>query len=63
MPGVLEERPVNLVFTDVVMPGPITSRELADRARTLQPAVKVLFTLGYTQNAVVHGGRWTTALS
>jgi CheY-like chemotaxis protein len=54
---VLAERPVALVFTDVVMPGPITSRELADRARALQPAVKVLFTSGYTQNAVVHGGR------
>ena len=53
----LAERPVNLVFTDVVMPGPITSRELADRARILQPDVKVLFTSGYTQNAVVHGGR------
>ena len=47
----------NLVFTDVVMPGPITCRELADRARMLQPEVKVLFTSGYTQNAVVHGGR------
>jgi hypothetical protein len=35
---------VTLLFTDVVMPGPITSRELADRARALQPAVKVLFT-------------------
>jgi PAS domain S-box-containing protein len=54
---ILAERPVALVFTDVVMPGPITSRELADRARALQPAVKVLFTSGYTQNAVVHGGR------
>jgi CheY-like chemotaxis protein len=54
---ILGERPVALVFTDVVMPGPITSRELADRARALQPAVKVLFTSGYTQNAVVHGGR------
>jgi PAS domain S-box-containing protein len=53
----LAERPVALVFTDVVMPGLITSRELADRARTLQPGVKVLFTSGYTQNAVVHGGR------
>jgi CheY-like chemotaxis protein len=46
-----------VVFTDVVMPGPISSRELADRARILQPDVKVLFTSGYTQNAVVHGGR------
>ena len=54
---ILADRPVALVFTDVVMPGPITSRELADRARTLQPGVKVLFTSGYTQNAVVHGGR------
>jgi PAS domain S-box-containing protein len=54
---ILGEQPVTLVFTDVVMPGPITSRELADRARELQPGVKVLFTSGYTQNAVVHGGR------
>jgi CheY-like chemotaxis protein len=55
--NVLAERPVTLVFTDVVMPGPISSRALADQARTLQPGVKVLFTSGYTQNAVVHGGR------
>jgi CheY-like chemotaxis protein len=54
---ILAERPVALVFTDVVMPGPITSRELADRARALQPGVTILFTSGYTQNAVVHGGR------
>jgi PAS domain S-box-containing protein len=54
---VLADRPVALVFTDVVMPGPITSRELADRAGALQPGVKILFTSGYTQNAVVHGGR------
>ena len=53
----LAERPVALVFTDVVMPGPITSRELADQALVLQPDVKVLFTSGYPQNAVVHGGR------
>jgi CheY-like chemotaxis protein len=53
----LAEQPVKVVFTDVVMPGPISSRELADRARILRPDVKVLFTSGYTQNAVVHGGR------
>jgi PAS domain S-box-containing protein len=54
---ILAKRPVSLVFTDVVMPGPISSRELANRARALPPGVKVLFTSGYTQNAVVHGGR------
>jgi len=54
---VLAERRVALVFTDVVMPGPVTSRLLAEQARELQPGVKVLFTSGYPQNAVVHAGR------
>ncbi|QNN66119.1 response regulator [Sphingomonas rhizophila] len=48
--------PVDLLFTDVVMPG-MTGRELADEARKLQPDLKVLFTSGYTRNAIVHGGR------
>jgi PleD family two-component response regulator len=38
----LAQHPINLVFTDVVMPGPISSRDLADRARRLQPDEKVL---------------------
>jgi CheY-like chemotaxis protein len=54
---VLVERRVALLFTDVVMPGPVTSRLLTEQARELQPGVKVLFTSGYTQNAVVHAGR------
>jgi len=48
---------VDLLFTDVVMPGPLRSPELAQRARTLHPEIRVLFTSGYTQNAIVHGGR------
>ena len=48
---------VDLLFTDVVMPGPLRSPELAQRARQLLPSVQVLFTSGYTQNAIVHGGR------
>ena len=48
---------VDLLFTDVVMPGPTTSRELADRARRLIPGLPVLFTSGYTRNSIVHGGR------
>jgi len=48
---------VDLLFTDVVMPGPLRSPELAQRARHLQPGIAVLFTSGYTQNAIVHGGR------
>ncbi len=48
---------IDLLFTDVVMPGPVRSPDLARRARELQPHIEVLFTSGYTQNAIVHGGR------
>ncbi len=49
--------PIDLLFTDVVMPGSIRSPELARRAQERIPGVAVLFTSGYTQNAIVHGGR------
>jgi signal transduction histidine kinase/ActR/RegA family two-component response regulator len=46
---------VKLLFTDVVMPD-INGRKLADEALRRRPDLKVLFTTGYTANAVVHGG-------
>ncbi|MFC5513561.1 response regulator [Massilia jejuensis] len=49
--------PVDLLFTDVVMPGPVRSTDLARQARELHPGIEILFTSGYTQNAIVHGGR------
>jgi PAS domain S-box-containing protein len=48
---------IDLLFTDVVMPGPVRSTELARQAKELLPNIEVLFTSGYTQNAIVHGGR------
>jgi signal transduction histidine kinase/DNA-binding response OmpR family regulator len=48
---------VDLLFSDVVMPGPLRSVDLARRARDMLPALEVLFTSGYTENAIVHGGR------
>ena len=51
-----QDRQIDLMFTDVVMPG-MSGRELADRARAVQPELKIIYTSGYTRNAIVHGGR------
>ncbi|CAG9229702.1 Histidine kinase [Paraburkholderia sabiae] len=48
---------IDLLFTDVVMPGPLRSPDMARQAAQIIPGLKVLFTSGYTQNAIVHGGR------
>ncbi|MBC9205600.1 PAS domain-containing protein [Roseomonas aerophila] len=48
---------IDLLFTDVVMPGPLRSTALAERAKQLQPSISVLFTSGYAENAIVHEGR------
>ena len=47
---------ISLVFTDVVL-GNSNGRVLADKVRQVYPAVPVLFTTGYTRNAIVHQGR------
>ncbi len=52
----LDEHPeVALLFTDIVMPD-VNGRQLADMALQRRPGLKVLFTTGYTRNAVVHNG-------
>ena len=56
--GVIESGlPIDLLFTDVVMPGPVRSPDLARTAKERLPNLAVLFTSGYTENAIVHGGR------
>jgi PAS domain S-box-containing protein len=46
---------VHVLFTDVVMPD-MSGRQLADRAREMNPDLKILYTTGYTRNAIVHNG-------
>jgi signal transduction histidine kinase len=53
---------VKLLFTDVVMPD-INGKKLADEAVRRRPGLKVLFTTGYTPNAVVHGGVLDTGVN
>ncbi len=47
---------IDLLFTDVVLPGK-SGRVLADAALELRPGLKVLYTTGYSRNAIVHQGR------
>jgi signal transduction histidine kinase len=53
---ILDREPqIKLLFTDVVMPD-VNGKKLAEEALLRRPGLKVLFTTGYTANAVVHGG-------
>jgi signal transduction histidine kinase/CheY-like chemotaxis protein len=48
---------IDLLFTDVVLTGGMNGRQLAEEAMKMRPGLKVLFTTGYTPNAIVHHGR------
>ena len=48
---------IDLLFTDVIMPGSMNGRQLVDEALKRRPLLKTLFTSGYTENAIVHHGR------
>src|SRR6267142_209629 len=48
---------LDLLLTDVIMPGGMNGRQLADEALRRRPALKILFTSGYTESAMLHHGR------
>jgi CheY-like chemotaxis protein len=57
-----EDPSIHLLFTDVVLPGGMDGRRLADEASRRRPGLKVLFTTGYTRNAIVHNGKLDPAV-
>lgn len=48
---------VDLLFTDIVLPGGMNGRQIAEAARAIRPHLKVLYTSGYSEDAIVHHGR------
>jgi signal transduction histidine kinase/CheY-like chemotaxis protein len=48
---------IDLLFTDVIIPGGMNGRQLAVEALKCRPGLKILYTSGYTENAIVHHGR------
>lgn len=50
-------QPHDLLLTDVVMPGPLNGKALAEEVAKRQPTIKVAFMSGYTEDAIVHQGR------
>ena len=48
---------IDLLFTDVIIPGGMNGRQLATEALRRRTGLKVLYTSGYTENAIVHHGR------
>lgn len=56
--AILHERAdIDLLFTDVILPGGMNGRQIADAAQIIRPGLKVLYTSGYSENAIVHHGR------
>jgi CheY-like chemotaxis protein len=53
----LSAGPFDLLFTDLVLPGGLKGTDIAEAAEKQQPGIAVLYTTGYTENVVVHGGR------
>ncbi|MFC5479413.1 response regulator [Massilia suwonensis] len=50
-------RHVDLVFTDVIMPGPVSSLQLGEAVRRHLPSAQILYTSGYAEGVLAHEGK------
>jgi CheY-like chemotaxis protein len=51
-----QDAEIDVLFTDIGLPGGMTGRQLVEAARARRPSLKVVYTTGYARNAIVHGG-------
>jgi len=54
---------IDLVFSDVIMPGPVSSRDLESYVREKLPSAQILFTSGYAEGVLAHAGKVDAALN
>jgi signal transduction histidine kinase len=54
---------IDLVFSDVIMPGPVSSRDLESYVREKMPSAQILFTSGYAEGVLAHAGKVDAALN
>ncbi len=58
----MDPQEIDLLFTDLIMPGAMNGRQLVDAALLRRPLLKVLFTSGYSEDAIIHNGRLDTGV-
>ncbi len=62
LPILEQERPVNILLSDVIMPGGMNGVDLAKAARKRRPDLKVLFVSGYDHTAIAHATKYDDSL-
>ncbi len=60
---IAKDTTIDLLFTDIVMPGDLSGPQLVKRAEVIRPGLKVLYTSGYTDDTIIHDGKVDAGLT